>query len=85
MRIAFAGDLPGRRAELEQAIAGADHDGAARLLHGIKGSAAYLEATELRLLCGELELAADQRHWGVLQAALPRLRRLLDDFDRGAP
>jgi HPt (histidine-containing phosphotransfer) domain-containing protein len=84
MRVAFAGDLPGRRAELEQAIAGHDHDAAARLLHGVKGSAAYLDATELHLLCGELELAADQRQWGVIAAALPRLRRLLDDFEGGA-
>jgi CheY-like chemotaxis protein len=84
VRTAFAGDLPGRRGELEQAIAGEDHDAAARLLHGIKGSAAYLDATELHLLCGELEVAADQRQWGVIGAALPRLRRLLDAFQRGA-
>jgi CheY-like chemotaxis protein len=84
MRIAFAGDLPGRRAELEQAIAGHDRDAAARLLHGIKGSAAYLEATELHLLSGELEVAADQRQWAVIEAARPRLRRLLDAFEGGA-
>jgi CheY-like chemotaxis protein len=84
MRKAFAGDLPGRRADLEAAIAGADSDSAARLLHGIKGSAAYLEATELHLLCGELEMAADQCQWGVIGAALPRLRRLLDTFESGA-
>ena len=57
---------------------------AARLLHGIKGSAAYLDATELHLLCGELEVAADQREWGVVGAAMPRLRRLLDTFEGGA-
>jgi CheY-like chemotaxis protein/HPt (histidine-containing phosphotransfer) domain-containing protein len=84
MRIAFAGDLPGRRGELEQAIAGEDRDCAARLLHGLKGSAAYLDATELHLLCGELELAAEQCQWGVVTAALPRLRRLLDAFEVGA-
>jgi CheY-like chemotaxis protein/HPt (histidine-containing phosphotransfer) domain-containing protein len=84
MRIAFAGDLPGRRGELEQAIAGEDRDCAARLLHGLKGSAAYLDATELHLLCGELELAADQCQWGMVTAALPRLRRLLDAFEVGA-
>jgi CheY-like chemotaxis protein/HPt (histidine-containing phosphotransfer) domain-containing protein len=81
MRIAFAGDLPDRRADLEAAIETDDHDTAARLLHGIKGSAAYLDATELHLLCGELEVATDQRQWGVVEAAMPRLRRLLDEFE----
>ncbi|MDB5909272.1 MAG: histidine kinase, partial [Massilia sp.] len=84
IRIAFAGDLPGRRGELEQAIARQDHDTAARVLHGIKGSAAHLDAIELHLLCGALEVAADQRQWTVIGAALPRLRRLLDRFERGA-
>jgi signal transduction histidine kinase/ligand-binding sensor domain-containing protein/CheY-like chemotaxis protein/HPt (histidine-containing phosphotransfer) domain-containing protein len=81
LRTAFAGDLPGRRADLETAIGREDHDAAARLFHGIKGSAAYLDATELHLLCGELEMAADQRQWPVVAAAMPRLRRLLDSFD----
>jgi signal transduction histidine kinase/ligand-binding sensor domain-containing protein/CheY-like chemotaxis protein/HPt (histidine-containing phosphotransfer) domain-containing protein len=85
MRTVFAGDLPGRRADLEAAIAGEDGDTAARVLHGIKGSAAYLEETELHLLCGELELAADQGQWRVVGAALPRLHRLLDTFEAGAP
>ena len=83
MRGAFAGDLPGRRADLEAAVAGEDSDSAARQLHGIKGSAAYLDATELHLLCGELEVAADQCQWGVVGAAMPRLRRLLDTFEGG--
>jgi HPt (histidine-containing phosphotransfer) domain-containing protein len=84
MRTAFACDLPGRRADLEAALAREDSDTAARLLHGIKGSAAYLDATELHLLCGELEVAADQRQWGVIGAAMARLRRLLDTFEGGA-
>jgi signal transduction histidine kinase/ligand-binding sensor domain-containing protein/DNA-binding response OmpR family regulator len=84
MRSAFAGDLPGRRAELETAIAAEDHETAARLLHGIKGSAAYLDASELHLLCGELELAADDRQWRLVGAAMPRLRRLLAAFEGGA-
>ncbi|MES2757535.1 MAG: two-component regulator propeller domain-containing protein [Pseudomonadota bacterium] len=84
MRAAFCGDLPGRRADLESAIARADRDVAGRLLHGIKGSAAYLDATELHLLCGELEVAADQGEWPLIGAALPRLRRLFDAFEGGA-
>ena len=84
MRTAFAGDLPGRRADLETAIGCQDHGAAALLFHGIKGSAAYLGATELHLLCGELEIAADQRQWPVVAAAMPRLRCLLDSFEEGA-
>jgi signal transduction histidine kinase/ligand-binding sensor domain-containing protein/CheY-like chemotaxis protein/HPt (histidine-containing phosphotransfer) domain-containing protein len=84
IRAAFAGDLPERRVELEAAIAGEDRDTAARLLHGIKGSAAYLDATELHLLCGELEMAADQGQWSMIGAAMARLRRLLDVFEVGA-
>ena len=39
IRAAFAADVPSRRAELEAAIATRDHETAARLLHGMKGSA----------------------------------------------
>ena len=81
MRSAFEADLPRRRAELETAIAAKDCDAAGRLLHGIRGSAAYLDAAELKLLCGELELAADQGQWPSVGAAMPRLNRLLAGFD----
>ncbi|MES2129588.1 MAG: two-component regulator propeller domain-containing protein [Pseudomonadota bacterium] len=81
MRAAFAGDVPSRLADLDGAIGKEDHETAARLLHGIKGSAAYLDATELHLLCGELELAADASEWAVIEAAMPRLRRLLGEFE----
>ena len=78
LRAAFAGDLPARRAELEAAIATRDHDTAGRLLHGMKGSAAYLDAAELHVLCGELEMAADAQRVGRdATPALPRLTRLL--------
>jgi signal transduction histidine kinase/ligand-binding sensor domain-containing protein/CheY-like chemotaxis protein len=81
MRVAFAGDVPSRRADLETAVGKRDHEAAARLLHGIKGSAAYLDAAELHLLCGELEAAADACQWQAIEAALPRLRGLLGEFD----
>ncbi|UUZ57102.1 Hpt domain-containing protein [Massilia sp. H-1] len=74
MRAAFANDVPSRRADLELAVAARDCEAAGRLLHGIKGSAAYLEATELHVLCGELELAADQGQWPLVNDGLPRLR-----------
>jgi CheY-like chemotaxis protein/HPt (histidine-containing phosphotransfer) domain-containing protein len=80
MRAAFANDVPSRRADLEAAVAARDHEAAGRLLHGIKGSAAYLDAAELHKLCGELETAADARHWTLIQEGLPRLRDLLDLF-----
>jgi HPt (histidine-containing phosphotransfer) domain-containing protein len=80
MRAAFANDVPSRRADLEAAVASRDHEAAGRLLHGIKGSAAYLDAGELHKLCGELEIAADARHWTLIQEGLPRLRDLLDLF-----
>ena len=57
-----------------------DSEAAARLLHGIKGSAAYLDAAELHLLCGELEVAADAQAWRALDDAMDRLDALLDKF-----
>jgi signal transduction histidine kinase/DNA-binding response OmpR family regulator len=81
MRAAFANDLPNRRADLDTAVTNRDHESAGRLLHGIKGSAAYLDATELHLLCGELEVAADGQQWGIITSSMPRLNRLLGEFE----
>ncbi len=80
MRAAFVNDVPGRRADLELAVAARDHLEAGRLLHGIRGSAAYLDARQLHALCGELEAAADQHRWEQVDAGLPMLRILLDHF-----
>ncbi|MET3132150.1 signal transduction histidine kinase/ligand-binding sensor domain-containing protein/CheY-like chemotaxis protein [Oxalobacteraceae bacterium GrIS 1.11] len=77
LRDAFAGDVVGRLKQLDAAMAARDRDVAGRLLHGLKGSAAYLDEMELHLLCGDLEQVADQGRWPTLQAALPRLRELL--------
>ncbi|HEX8610025.1 MAG TPA: two-component regulator propeller domain-containing protein [Telluria sp.] len=85
MRAAFASDLPGRRADLEQAIATHDAETAGRLLHGFKGSSSYLEATELHQLTGEMEEAADARRWDAIAAAMPRLRELLSAYDNAGP
>lgn len=84
MRAAFAGDVPLRRADLDEAISARDQDSAARLLHGIKGSAAYLEADELHQLSGELERAADAGQWEHIAAAMPRLQQLLAHFETSA-
>jgi HPt (histidine-containing phosphotransfer) domain-containing protein len=63
LRVAFNQDAPLRLADLERALAQRDGDAASRLLHGMKGSAGYLEEQELQALCGELELEADHGHW----------------------
>ncbi len=77
LRSAFNQDVPLRLAELEQAIAAGATDVAGRLLHGMKGSAGYLQEQELQALCGELEQAADQGNWKQVMAAMPLLRELL--------
>lgn len=77
IRSAFAADLQGRMQELDAALAAHDSDGAGRLLHGLKGSAAYLDETQLHLLCTELEEAADSGQWIRLAQQLPQLRALL--------
>jgi signal transduction histidine kinase/ligand-binding sensor domain-containing protein/CheY-like chemotaxis protein/HPt (histidine-containing phosphotransfer) domain-containing protein len=84
VRAAFARDLPQRRAELEAAIAHEDDDAATRLLHGIRGSAAYLEGAGLQRLCRQMEQAAEGGQWQEVRTALPRLRRLLGWFERTA-
>jgi signal transduction histidine kinase/ligand-binding sensor domain-containing protein/CheY-like chemotaxis protein len=77
MRTAFNQDAPLRLADLERALAQRDGETASRLLHGMKGSAGYLEQQELQALCGELELEADHGRWEQLADAMPQLRRLL--------
>jgi len=77
LRSAFRQDVPARLAELERALAARDGDAAGRLLHGMKGSAGYLEEQELQALCGELEQDADCGRFQLIDDALPRLRALL--------
>jgi len=81
MRSAFVADLPRRRAELDQALAGGDFDAAGRLLHGMRGSAGYLGEAELYALCGELERDADGNRLEAVRTRLPRLLELLARFD----
>jgi HPt (histidine-containing phosphotransfer) domain-containing protein len=78
LRGAFKQAVPMRLAELERALEAADSETASRLLHGMKGSAGYLEQQELQALCGELEQAADHLRWTQLAEAMPQLRRLLE-------
>jgi signal transduction histidine kinase/CheY-like chemotaxis protein len=78
LRSAFNQDVPLRLADLEQALADGDGEAASRLLHGMKGSAGYLEEQELQALCGDLELCADHGDWRRIVDAMPKLRGLLE-------
>jgi signal transduction histidine kinase/ligand-binding sensor domain-containing protein/CheY-like chemotaxis protein/HPt (histidine-containing phosphotransfer) domain-containing protein len=80
LRAAFHADLPARRVELAKAVAQEDFDVAGRVLHGLRGSAAYLEEPALHSLCAELELAADHGRWETVRAGMARLTTLLDAF-----
>nr|WP_315252907.1 two-component regulator propeller domain-containing protein [uncultured Duganella sp.] len=77
LRSVFSQDAPLRLMELEDALAVRDGEAAGRLLHGLKGSAGYLEEQELQALCGDLELEADQGNWTQVESAMAQLRRLL--------
>ncbi|WP_253192820.1 two-component regulator propeller domain-containing protein [Janthinobacterium sp. LM6] len=77
IRVAFVADLEGRLRELDDALAAQDKDNAGRLLHGLKGSAAYLDETQLHMLCTEMEEAADGGRWTQVALHLPQLRALL--------
>jgi signal transduction histidine kinase/ligand-binding sensor domain-containing protein/CheY-like chemotaxis protein len=77
LRSVFNQDAPLRLADLEQALTQRDSETASRLLHGMKGSAGYLEEQELQALCGDLELEADHGNWEQVESAMPHLRRLL--------
>jgi signal transduction histidine kinase/ligand-binding sensor domain-containing protein/CheY-like chemotaxis protein/HPt (histidine-containing phosphotransfer) domain-containing protein len=81
MRMAFAADLPRRRAELDAALAGDDAEAAGRLLHGMRGSAGYLGEADLQTLCGELEQEADAGRLDGVRRRLPRLLELLARFE----
>jgi signal transduction histidine kinase/ligand-binding sensor domain-containing protein/CheY-like chemotaxis protein/HPt (histidine-containing phosphotransfer) domain-containing protein len=81
LRAAFLADLPRRRAELDAALDGGDFDGAGRVLHGMRGSAGYLDATGLVALCGELQALADANRLDAVRAGLPRLAAMLAQFE----
>jgi CheY-like chemotaxis protein len=80
LRAAFQADLPARRAELERAVAAADAEVAGRVLHGLRGSAAYLHEPALHGACAELESAADNGRWDTVRAGMARLEMMLDAF-----
>jgi len=77
MRSAFQADLPRRRADLDAALAAGDLEAAGRLLHGMRGSAGYLDEAALYQLCGELEREADAGRLQAVRDGVPRLLALL--------
>jgi signal transduction histidine kinase/ligand-binding sensor domain-containing protein/CheY-like chemotaxis protein len=77
LRAAFAADLPRRRAELWGALHGGDLETAGRVLHGLRGSAAYLGDAALAALCAELEAAADAGERERLLGGIARVEALL--------
>jgi len=77
LRAAFAADLPRRRAELWNALHAGDLETAGRVLHGLRGSAAYLGEDALGALCAELEAAADAGERERLLGGIVRLEALL--------
>jgi HPt (histidine-containing phosphotransfer) domain-containing protein len=80
LRAAFHADLPSRRVELAVAVAAQDIDVAGRVLHGLRGSAAYLHEPALHSLCADLEFAADNGNWATVRAGMARLTTMLDAF-----
>jgi len=80
IRAAFVADLSSRLRELDAAMAAQNKDAAGRLLHGLKGSAAYLDEAELHGLCTQLEEAADSGLWQQVGVHLPRLHALLAEI-----
>jgi CheY-like chemotaxis protein len=82
MRAAFAADLPRRRAELRTALETGDAEGCARVLHGLRGSAAHLGEDELVAICAGLEAAADRGLHAEVLAALPGLEAMLRTFEQ---
>jgi HPt (histidine-containing phosphotransfer) domain-containing protein len=61
-------------------VAQEDADVAGRVLHGLRGSAAYLHEPALHRVCAELESAADTGRWDTVRAGMARLATMLDAF-----
>ncbi|MDQ2820627.1 MAG: ATP-binding protein [Pseudomonadota bacterium] len=80
LREAFLADLPHRRTELARAVEQRDAGTAGMVLHGLRGSAAYLHEPALHRWCTDLELAADQGRWDTVTAGMTHLAALLDAF-----
>ena len=78
----FKADAPKRIAVTETAIATGDWDTAAIVVHGIKGSAAYIwPGGEIYELSKKLEILADDRQTEEFVQQFGRLKELVDGLD----
>ena len=82
----FLETTPSQLNQVRQALAGEDREGLGRLVHSLKGSAAYLGAIEMMQRCKELEeLArdADSEAWQAgLDAVVGAFERLAKELRR---
>jgi HPt (histidine-containing phosphotransfer) domain-containing protein len=76
---AYCEDTPRLIAELQQAITDQNTDALRRAAHTIKSTSNSLGAQQLGALARELELITKE---GVLDGAVPRVERLLADYDQ---
>ena len=74
----FLSETPGRRTDLEAALAGGDLTRLAGLAHSLKGVAATLFAEPLRQAAYDLEQAARSGDASAAQAAVGRVFDLLE-------
>jgi signal transduction histidine kinase/DNA-binding NarL/FixJ family response regulator/HPt (histidine-containing phosphotransfer) domain-containing protein len=83
---AFIADLPLRRQELEACLARREAGPLARVFHGLKGSAGFLEPDgPLHRLAASLEKAADREDWVAVDTDAGRLLALLLAIEEGQP
>ena len=75
----FVGEIDGRLAHLDEAVARGDAAAIAGVTHGMKGSAANVGALRMRDAAIDLEAAA---RTGELDDAGVLVARLRDEFDR---
>ncbi|MGX6603540.1 ATP-binding protein [Micromonosporaceae bacterium Da 78-11] len=76
--LAYARRLPDVLAELDEAVAAADHPRVDRLAHRLKGSSATLGAHRLARTCARLEESAQRRDTDALVDALGELHERAD-------
>lgn len=56
-----------------------------RIVHRIKGASLMVGATEMNMICKEIELSLKESRWKPVPAALKRLNEALKEFERTTP
>jgi len=75
---AFLEEAPRRLASVRAAVAAGNSASAAAASHALKGSAGYLNSTELHTLCHAMERAASAGDLAIVTAMLPDVEAALD-------